>query len=97
MRTAVADWQGTVESSWRAIRTGSHGCRGICAWQSRSRASRRAKTWELGAATSLARLCAEQSKRQKAYNVLAPLYGWCTEGFDIADLQEANALLGELQ
>ena len=39
----------------------------------------------------------EQSKRQKAYDVLAPLYGWFTEGFDIADLQEANALLGELQ
>jgi predicted ATPase len=53
--------------------------------------------WELRAATSLARLCAEQSKRQKAYDVLAPLYGWFTEGFDIADLQEANAQLGELQ
>lgn len=45
----------------------------------------------------LARLCAEQSKRQKAYDVLAPLYGWFTERFDIADLEEANAQLGELQ
>jgi predicted ATPase len=53
--------------------------------------------WELRAATSLARLCAEQSKRQKAYDVLAPLYGWFTERFDIADLEEANAQLGELQ
>jgi hypothetical protein len=40
--------------------------------------------------TSLARLCAEQSKRQKAYDVLAPLHGWFTESFDIADLQEAT-------
>ena len=45
---------------------------------------------------SLARLCQQQSKRQEARAVLAPIYGWFTEGFDTADLQEAKALLEEL-
>jgi predicted ATPase len=96
MRTAVADWQGTVESSWRAIRTGSHGCRGICAWRSRSRASRRAKSWELRAATSLARLWHDQGRDAEAYDLLAPVYDWFTEGFDTADLKNAKALLEAL-
>lgn len=48
------------------------------------------------AATSLARLWQAQDKRQDAYNLLAPIYGWFTEGFDTADLQEAKALLDEL-
>jgi hypothetical protein len=46
---------------------------------------------------SLARLCPPQGKRAEAYELLAPIYGWFTEGFDTADLQEAKALLGELE
>ncbi len=45
---------------------------------------------------SLARLWQSQDKRQDAYNLLAPVYGWFTEGFDTADLQDAKALLEEL-
>jgi predicted ATPase len=55
-----------------------------------------AKSWELRAATSLARLWQSQDKRQEAYDLLAPVYNWFTEGFDTADLQEAKALLDEL-
>jgi predicted ATPase len=51
-----------------------------------------AKSWELRAATSLARLWQAQDKRQEAYDVLAPVYAWFTEGFDTVDLQEAKAL-----
>ena len=53
-----------------------------------------AKWWELRAAMSLSRLWQRQGKRQGAYDLLAPVYGWFTEGFDTADLQEAKALLG---
>jgi predicted ATPase len=56
----------------------------------------RAKSWELRAATSLARLYQRQGKRAEAHELLAPVYGWFTEGFDTADLQEAKALLAEL-
>jgi predicted ATPase len=56
--------------------------------------SQQAKAWELRAAVSLARL--QQGKRAHAYELLAPIYGWFTEGFDTADLQEAKALLEEL-
>jgi predicted ATPase len=55
-----------------------------------------AKSWELRTATSLARLWQQQGKRQDAYDLLAPMYNWFTEGFDTADLQEAQALLAEL-
>jgi class 3 adenylate cyclase/predicted ATPase len=55
-----------------------------------------AKSLELRAAMSLARLWQRQGKRQEAYDLLAPLYGWFTEGFDTADLQEAKVLLEEL-
>ena len=58
--------------------------------------SQQAKSLELRAATSLARLWRAQGKRQEAYDLLAPIYGWFTEGFDTADLQEAKALLDEL-
>jgi predicted ATPase len=50
----------------------------------------------LRAATSLARLWAEQRRRGEARELLAPVYGWFTEGFDTADLKDANTLLGEL-
>ncbi|WP_089933004.1 AAA family ATPase [Candidatus Entotheonella palauensis] len=55
-----------------------------------------AKSLELRAATSLAGLWQQQDKRQDAYNVLAPVYEWFTEGFDTADLKGAHALLTEL-
>jgi len=55
-----------------------------------------AKSWELRAATSLSRLWQQQGKRDTARQLLAPVYGWFTEGFDTADLQEARALLEEL-
>jgi predicted ATPase len=45
---------------------------------------------------SLARLWQQQGKRAEAYELLAPIYGWFTEGFDTADLQEAEALLAAL-
>jgi predicted ATPase len=56
-----------------------------------------AKSFELRAAMSLARLWQRQGKRQEAYDLLAPIYGWFTEGFDTADLQEARTLLEELE
>ena len=55
-----------------------------------------AKSWELRAAMSLARLLGDQGKRQSAHDLLAPVYGWFTEGFDTGDLRAAKALLGEL-
>ena len=55
-----------------------------------------AKGWELRAAMSMARLWREQGKPQQAREVLAPVYGWFTEGFDTLDLKEAKALLDEL-
>jgi predicted ATPase len=55
-----------------------------------------AKSWELRAAISLSRLWQRQSKPAEAHALLAPIYGWFTEDFDTADLQEAKALLDEL-
>jgi predicted ATPase len=56
----------------------------------------KAKSWELRAAMSMARLWRDQGKRHQARNLLAPVYGWFTEGFDTLDLKEARALLDEL-
>jgi class 3 adenylate cyclase/tetratricopeptide (TPR) repeat protein len=55
-----------------------------------------AKSWELRGAMSLARLRRQQGRRAEARDLLAPIYGWFTEGFDTADLKEAKALLDEL-
>jgi predicted ATPase len=55
-----------------------------------------AKSWELRAVVSLARLLHQQGKKEEARQMLAELYGWFTEGFDSADLKEAKALLEEL-
>jgi predicted ATPase len=55
-----------------------------------------AKSWELRASTSLARLWQQQGKREDARQLLAEIYGWFTEGFDTKDLQEAKALLEKL-
>ena len=58
--------------------------------------ARQAKSWELRAAMSMARLWRSQGKAQQARELLAPVYGWFTEGFDTRDLKEAKALLSEL-
>jgi tetratricopeptide (TPR) repeat protein len=58
---------------------------------------RSAKSWELRAAMSMVRLMGEQGRRREARDLLAPVYGWFTEGFDTADLKDANALLDELR
>ena len=55
-----------------------------------------AKSWELRAAMSMARLWRDQGKREEARDLLAPVHGWFTEGFDTRDLKEAKALLDEL-
>jgi predicted ATPase len=54
------------------------------------------KSWELRAAMSMARLWCDQGKRDEARDLIAPVYGWFTEGFDTLDLKEAKALLDEL-
>ncbi len=55
-----------------------------------------AKLWELRSAKSLARLWRDQGKRDEARGLLAPIYGWFSEGFDTLDLREGRALLEEL-
>jgi predicted ATPase len=55
-----------------------------------------ARMWELRAATSLARLWAGRGRRREAQAVLSSIYGWFTEGFETADLENAKALLDEL-
>jgi predicted ATPase len=55
-----------------------------------------AKSWELRASMSLARLWRDQGKVQQARELLAPVYGWFTKGFDTRDLKEAKALLAEI-
>jgi predicted ATPase len=58
--------------------------------------AQQAKSWELRAAMSMARLWRDQGKRDEARELLAPIYGWFTEGFDTLDLKQAKALLDEL-
>ena len=55
-----------------------------------------AKSWELRAATSMARLWRDQGRRQPAHDLLAPVYGWFTQGFNTLDLEQAKALLDDL-
>ena len=55
-----------------------------------------AKSWELRASTSLARLWQQQGKTAEAHKLLSEVYNWFTEGFDTKDLQEAKALLDSL-
>jgi predicted ATPase len=69
----------------------------VCFQQALTIARRQqAKSLELRAAMSLARLWQRQGKRAEARELLAPVYGWFTEGFDTADLQEAQTLLRTL-
>ena len=74
-----------------------HGLQRECFLQALAIARRQqAKSLELRAAMSLGRLWQQQGKRAEAYELLAPIYGWFTEGFDTADLQEAKALLEDV-
>jgi hypothetical protein len=91
----------TAHGTNRIVRVGSH----TGDKQLRSRLFERAlavaraqqaKSWELRAAMSMARLWRDQGKRQPARDLLAPVYGWFTEEFDTLDLKEAKALLDEL-
>jgi predicted ATPase len=56
-----------------------------------------AKSFELRASISLARILAQQGRRDEACTMLSKIYGWFTEGFDTADLMDAKALLDELK
>jgi predicted ATPase len=56
-----------------------------------------AKSWELRATISLARLLGRQGRRQEAFILLSDIYNWFTEGFDTADVKDAKALLEELR
>ena len=68
-----------------------------CFWRGLELARKQsAKSWELRAATSLAALWRGLGRRSEAYDLLAPVYGWFTEGFDTPDLKAAKALLNEL-
>jgi predicted ATPase len=58
--------------------------------------AQQAKSFELRAAMSMARLWRDQGKRQQAQDLLAPIYGWFIEGFETLDLKEARALLDDL-
>jgi predicted ATPase len=71
-------------------------CHPDCSWFPRNLTEQQAKFWELRAAISIARLWRDQSKRDAACALLAPVYGWFTEGFDTLDLKEAKTLLDEL-
>ena len=68
-----------------------------CVYQARAVArAQQARALELRAAISLSRLLLQQGQRAEAYALLAPIYGWFTEGFDAVDLQEAKVCLDEL-
>jgi predicted ATPase len=59
--------------------------------------AQQAHGWSLRTATSLARLWRDRGRRAEAYDLLGPIYGWFTEGFDTADLKGAKVLLDELR
>ena len=84
--------KGQLVAAARALR----GRRGTLSQSPEHRPEQEAKLWELRAAVSLARLWHDQGRRAEARDLLAPVYGWFTEGFDTADLKEAKALLDEL-
>ena len=92
MRLAQAGPRPSVEG------TGTQGESAEACFQHALTIARRqqAKSFELRAAMSLSRLWQRQGRRDAARQLLAEVYGWFTEGFDTADLQEAKALLEEL-
>ena len=84
-----------LQGEFRLRRAGPEAAQAETCFQQALTIARRqqAKSWELRAAMSLARLWQRQGKRTAAQALLAEIYGWFTEGFDTADLQEAKALL----
>jgi predicted ATPase len=79
------------------VSTGDPGAAEPCYHQALAIARQQStKLFELRAATSLARLWRSEGKRTESHDLLAPVYGWFTEGLDTPVLQEAEALLGEL-
>jgi predicted ATPase len=87
LRAAIERWhsnriEGNVRGGERSYQASLHWAR-----------QQQAKSWELRAAMSLARLWRDQGKVQKARELLGPVYGWFTEGFGTRDLKEAKALL----
>src|SRR5207253_10778673 len=106
---ALAEIQHTQEHYWEAElhrlqgdlllvhATENHTAAEACLHQALAVARRQqAKSLELRTAMSLSRLWQHQGQRQEAHDLLAPIYGWFTEGFDTADLIEAKALLDAL-
>jgi predicted ATPase len=75
---------------------GPSGCGAIVSGGDCRRVRAAAKALELRAATGLVRLCRDQGRHAEARDLLAPVCGWFTEGFDTPDLKEAKALLDEL-
>ena len=92
-----AVWWGSVMPDGEVLRhRGSRSSAGASAATTCLAPRQQAKSWDLRVATSLSQLWEQQGKRDEARALLAPIYGWFTEGFDTADLQEAKALLEEL-
>ena len=85
-----------VNCCWRRTHRTVRKRSGVSARRSKSRRKQSARSEELRATTSLARLLAKQGRRDEARAMLAEIYGWFTEGFDTADLKDAKALLDEL-
>jgi hypothetical protein len=92
-RRGCADWN----SDWALLAAAGTASEAEAAIQRGLDVARRqnAKSWELRCATSLARLWRQQGRHQDALALLAPVYGWFTEGFDTHDLRTARALLDE--
>ena len=93
IRTAIAS---KVNSCYNSLRTIRLKPKPVSITPLTIARNQQAKSFELRAATSLARLWQQQGKRQEAHDLLAPVYNWFTEGFDTADLKDAKALLDEL-
>ena len=95
-RFAVLQANGTIFRGWALAQRSPEPGTGQGQREEGMAQIQQAKSLELRAATSLSRLWQQQGKRQEAHDLLAPIYGWFTEGFDTADLQEAKALLNAL-
>jgi predicted ATPase len=94
---AIAEWSragkaGELRAQQGATETAENDIRDAVALAQKMSA----KSWELRATTSLARLLASQARCAEACEMLAEIYNWFTEGFDTADLKEAKALLDDL-
>jgi predicted ATPase len=87
----IADWRQRLGMSEYAQRFAAYFERVLTVAR-----AQQAKSWELRAAMSMARHWRDQGKRDEDRELLAPVYGWFTEGFDTRDLKEAKALLEEL-